>query len=239
MNAAIDIGNSSVKIGFFSEENLIEVITCKLQNISETMSDKDLDGVIISSVQKTSDQILEKIREKCKQLLFLDAQTTLPFALNYDTPQTLGVDRLAAIAGALLHSDKNTLVIDLGTCVTYDLITKDKVFQGGIISPGYSMRLKAMNKFTAGLPIVEPNENPDFIGKSTESCMQSGAFHGLLAEINQLIKYYSQQIEDLAVIICGGDSYYFEKKIELDTFVLPNLVLEGLNSILRINAVEK
>lgn len=239
MNASVDIGNSSVKIGFFSDEELLRVSTCSLAELPDVLSEESLEGCIVCSVQGIADTLKNQLRPNFRKFIALDASTPVPFSINYDTPGTIGADRLAAIAGAILHTDKNALVIDMGTCVTYDLVTTDRTFQGGVISPGFRMRLQAMHKFTAGLPLVNSKEAPELIGKSTESCMQSGAYYGLLGEINQIIQSYSQQIEDLEVIICGGDSVYFEKKIEISTFVLPNLVLEGLNSILRFNAVEK
>jgi type III pantothenate kinase len=237
INVAIDIGNSSHKVGFFEDDQLINTVIVESQDMIEALNQHEIEGVVLSSVKNLSKELLDLLLKTYKQVLVVDSQTPMPIQVNYDTPQTLGADRLAAAVGARTKTKGNVLIIDIGTCITYDLLTADATFQGGIISPGLKLRLRAMHEFTDQLPLVSlPIEVP-LVGKSTETCMQSGALNGTLAEISQIIHDYNQQIEDLTVIICGGDAVYFENKFEMDTFVVPNLVLEGLNSILRFNAV--
>ena len=151
--------------------------------------------------------------------------------------ETLGVDRIAAVCGAFaLFPEKNCLVIDAGSCITYDVLDQKGNYCGGSISPGLEMRLKAMHTFTARLPLVKVNQQVNLIGNSTESCLQSGALYGVLAEIEGIVEKYNQNYAELRVIMCGGDASLFENQLKPTIFVAPDLVLKGLNRILLQNA---
>jgi type III pantothenate kinase len=126
-------------------------------------------------------------------------------------------------------------VIDTGTCITYDFLTGDGNFLGGAISPGLMMRFQAVHTFTSRLPLVSPVDNTELIGDSTESCIQSGIINGLVEELNGIIKRYQEKFEGLKVILCGGDTRFFENKLKGTIFAVPELVLSGLNSILIYN----
>ena len=236
MNICIDIGNTNAKLGFYSANELVEV----KQNVGDRgiikfIEEQKPEHVFIASVRKGIGKIVEKSR-KIADTLLLDHQTKLPVRSLYGTPHTLGVDRIAAAVGAnFLHQHRNCLTIDLGTCITYDLIDKSGVYHGGGISPGVEMRLKAMHKFTSKLPVVAFKGNPELIGKTTKECMLSGAVNGTSAELEGIIFCYKQFFDDLAIIFCGGDAFFFESKIKDDIFALPNLVLVGLNQVLRFN----
>lgn len=238
MNLALDIGNSRIKIGLFNKDDLIESVEIKEAGLVNFLTGKSIQNAILSTVKALSPDVLKSAQQHCTNTLVLDPTTPLPIAVNYKTPETLGVDRLAAAVGALKYSQTNVLVIDIGTCITYDLIDSKHIFQGGLIAPGLNMRLKAMHEFTSGLPLAELKSTQNLIGKTTEECLLSGALNGTTAEITQIIRLYIQQFEHLEVIICGGDALFFENKLEIDIFVVPNLVLEGLNSILRFNVVD-
>ncbi|MCL4147183.1 UNVERIFIED_CONTAM: hypothetical protein GTU68_066929, partial [Idotea baltica] len=160
----------------------------------------------------------------------------LPVKSTYQSPKTLGVDRAAAAVGAnFLYPNNNCLVIDLGTCITYDLIDASGIHRGGGISPGIEMRLKSMHKFTSKLPIVNVKGTPELIGKTTADCMRSGSIWGTIAELEGIIARYRHFYNNLTIIICGGDTFFFESKIKDHIFANPNLVLIGLNQILRFN----
>jgi len=160
----------------------------------------------------------------------------LPVHIAYKTPQTLGADRRASVVGAnFLYKNRNNLIVDLGTCITYDLIDYVGTYHGGGISPGVEMRLKAMHKFTSKLPVVSAKGSPELIGKTTKECMASGAINGTIAELDGIISQYKQFFEDLNIIFCGGGAIFFETKIKDHIFAVPNLVLVGLNQILRYN----
>jgi type III pantothenate kinase len=146
------------------------------------------------------------------------------------------MDRIAAIAGAkLLFKGRDILVIDAGTCVTYDLVNQDGLYLGGAISPGLQMRLTAMHKLTAKLPVVDIDEHVDLIGDSTKKCMQSGALHGLVAEINGTIESYQARFEDLIVVLTGGDTNLLAPLVKSGIFARQNFLLEGLHDILAYN----
>ncbi|HEY5825470.1 MAG TPA: type III pantothenate kinase, partial [Cyclobacteriaceae bacterium] len=155
---------------------------------------------------------------------------------GYATPTTLGVDRIAAVCGALeIYPNGNCLVVDTGTCINYEFIDAKGEYLGGAISPGIHMRLEAMHKFTARLPLVTNNPDAQLIGNSTATCMQSGVTNGVIAEIEGIITRYSHLYPDLGVILSGGDYSLFENKLKPSIFVAPELVLSGLNRILLHN----
>jgi type III pantothenate kinase len=169
-------------------------------------------------------------------VFMLDHKLPLPIKNNYGTPETLGVDRIAAVCGAQqIFPFQNCLVIDAGTCVTFDIIDKDGVYYGGAISPGMHMRFKAVHTFTARLPLISPVPEAKLIGDSTETSIQSGVINGMAAEMVGIIQRYQVKFNDLRVILCGGDTLFFENKLKASIFASPELVLVGLNSILIYN----
>lgn len=237
MNLCIDIGNTNAKAGFFEKDTLLEVKS----NLSDRSILKLLKGeekpdhVLISSVRKGIGRIIQ-YSNKITDTLVLSHKTPLPFKSLYHTPETLGLDRMAAVAGSnILHPNQNCLVVDIGTCITYDLIDESGAYHGGGISPGIEMRLKTMHKFTSKLPIVTFNGSTELIGKTTKQCMLSGVANGTIAEMEGILYRYKQFFEDLTIIFCGGGAKFFETKIKEHIFAVPNLVLIGLNRILRYN----
>jgi type III pantothenate kinase len=237
LNLCIDIGNTNAKAGFFEKDTLLEVKS----NLSDRSILKLLKGeekpdhVLISSVRKGIGRIIQ-YSNKITDTLVLSYKTPLPFKSLYHTPETLGLDRMAAVAGSnILHPKQNCLVVDIGTCITYDLIDESGTYHGGGISPGIEMRLKAMHKFTSKLPIVTFNGSTELIGKTTKQCMLSGVANGTIAEMEGILYRYKQFFEDLTIIFCGGGAKFFETKIKEHIFAVPNLVLIGLNRILRYN----
>ena len=155
-----------------------------------------------------------------------------------DSPQTLGKDRIAAVIGAQsLLPAKNLLVIDAGSCITYDFLTGDRHYLGGAISPGVQMRLRSMNNYTNKLPLLswEGVERPQSIGRTTITSMLSGVINGIIGEMKSFIFEYEQQYERLKIVLTGGDSIFFEKELKNGIFADPNLVLKGLNEILIYN----
>lgn len=229
----IDIGNSAIKTAeFFASE------------IGETTRWKDLDTIasrftnarfVISSVGISNEEITEKL----KNSLMLDAQTPLPISLNYDTPKTLGSDRIAAAVGAWkLFPQTNILIVDSGTCMTYDLVTSAGVFQGGMISPGFDMRLQAMHQFTHSLPLLDSvgySGTSDIVGKSTKECIWQGAKKGLCFEIEGVLEFFAKKYDHLQVIMTGGSVSNFESITKACTFAGSKIVLSGLHAIWKFN----
>jgi len=234
MNLIVDFGNSSAKAGIFEEKELLEVQDrLSLTDVQALVRAGSYTNIFVSSVSARRDNIESMIG---KQVKFLDHETPLPFRNSYGTPETLGLDRIGAVAGAQeLFPGLHCLVIDIGTCITYDIITGDGVYHGGAISPGIDMRLRAVHTFTANLPLVDFEANPPLTGKSTRGSIQSGVIFGVEGEIEGFIRKYRDKYGDLKIILCGGGSKIFELRLKEAIFAAPDLVLRGLNRILRYN----
>ena len=235
MNLAIDLGNSYAKIGCFHNGRLKQpVLKPSFDEIPELISKLKPDNLVISSVNQDPSKLLGLVGGT---EIVLDQNTPLPISIDYDTPETLGKDRIAAAVGAYqLKPNSNSLVVDVGTCLTYEFINDQNIYIGGAISPGIEMRLKAMHTFTAGLPLVELNNNVNLIGSSTKTALQSGAMHGVIAEIEEIVRMYKDKFSHLRFIICGGWAEEVGNRLKTEAEIYPDLVLIGLNGILEHNA---
>lgn len=234
MNLVVDSGNTRIKVGIFDGHKLIRKESfIDVKDLKNFMTSMKPEHMLVSSVNHNPDEILSWSSTSGKKIS-LTSTLQLPILIAYDTPGTLGVDRIAAVCGALdLFPGEHCLVIDAGTCINYELLDAQGVYCGGAISPGISMRFEAMHTFTARLPLVKANENIGLVGNSTESCMQSGVMNGTLEEVRGIIQQYQKIYTNLRVIMCGGDYPFFENKLKPAIFVAPELVLIGLNRILR------
>lgn len=234
MNMVVDSGNTRIKVGLFNDRELIRKESfLNLDELKSFLIATPVDHALVSSVNHDPAEILSWSSATGKKIS-LTSSLALPIQVAYATPNTLGVDRLAAVCGALdLFPDQNCLIIDAGTCINYELLDAQHVYHGGAISPGITMRFDAMHTFTARLPLVRANENIGLIGNTTETCLQSGVMNGVLEEVSGIIRQYQILYSDLIVIMCGGDYPFFENKLKPTIFVAPELVLIGLNRILR------
>lgn len=237
MEASIDIGNSRIKVGIFENGELLESSVLDEPSLLSYLKTRKVDRVIFSSVGGQK-KVIEQLEGNFSELHEFKRTTRLPLEISYTTPKTLGLDRLAAAVGAMQHFVGPLLVIDAGTCITCDLIDAENIFVGGSISPGLQMRLKAMHTFTDRLPFLEVERPGEGVPDSTKEAMLVGAVIGAKYELIGFIEHYKRQFPEIKVILCGGDAKYFDKMNELNIFVLPNLVLEGLNAILRFNGEE-
>ena len=237
MNIVVDYGNSSAKVGIFENETLLNKHQFFLADeLYAFLKKNEAENILVSSVNISVEEIVTKALAK-RMKFTLTNTLPLPITNLYATPETLGVDRIAAACGAAaIMPDRNCLVIDAGTCINYEFIDAEKKYWGGAISPGLQMRFDAMHKFTARLPLYEPMPFAPLTGNSTEACMQSGVINGALAEMEGIINRYDEKYTNLGVIICGGDAPFFENKIKPSIFAAPDLILMGLNWILRYNA---
>ncbi len=238
----IDFGNTFVKIAVFQgTEQTFQETTKKLtiQKLRELEVTYHFKNAIISSVSEVPAG-LRTFLEKQYSFIELDHETPLPVDNHYKTPETLGKDRLAAVVGASsLNPEKNCLVIDAGTCITFDIIDKHKNYFGGSISPGMKLRFNALNTFTSRLPLVPHRNFEGLTGTTTEESIQSGILNGIAHEIDGKIDRYKAHFPDLKVLVTGGDMNFFAKKLKSNIFALPNLVLIGLNEILNYNLEKK
>jgi type III pantothenate kinase len=234
MNLVIDSGNTRIKVGLFNGSELTRRESFVApDDLKKFMLSEHPDHILVSSVNLDPNELLSWSSAKGKKVA-LTTSLPLPVHVNYLTPETLGVDRIAAVCGALdLFPGRCCLIIDAGTCINYEILDEQGVYHGGAISPGISMRFEAMHTFTARLPLVKPNESIGLVGNTTETCMQSGVMNGVLEEVKGVINQYKMMYPDLVVIMCGGDYPFFENNLKPAIFVAPELVLIGLNRILR------
>ena len=189
-------------------------------------------------VSKTSDQYDHYIDglKASFDVIELDHTTPLPIRIDYETPETLGRDRIAGVVAArYLFPDQASLVIDTGTCITYDVIDAEGIYRGGQITPGVHMRLEAMNHFTDKLPLMEWNGAFERIGRSTAGCLISGAVLGTINEMKGFIHDYNTAFDHINIIISGGDNQFFVLYMKTKILAAPTLVLQGLNEILNFN----
>ena len=224
----VDIGNSSIKT--------TEVVNGDFRNTKIWKEIADVGAqymeasMMISSVKKINTETLQN-----KDTVILSHQTPLPITLNYNTPETLGADRIAAAVGVYdLFPDRDNLVVDLGTCMTIDLIDSKGEFRGGIISPGLTMRMKAMAKYTDQLPDISgewEELNSEQLGKSTKECLYSGSYWGILQEINGVLQTLEKDFTSLNMILSGGDAHFFESKLKAHIFAGSKIVQKGLYRI--------
>ena len=234
-NLIIDIGNTRIKSALFKEGNVIwEETFSNLEQAKLAWNKLDFSKCLVSSVRWIEEELR---REFNFDFHLLTKSTPLPIQNGYASPETLGLDRLAAaIGGWQLSNGKGVLVVDLGSCMTFEFVDAQSTYLGGAISPGLEMRAKAMNQFTARLPLVEVGRKPEsYLGDSTKSCMEAGIWYGIAYEIMGQIQAYRAEFPEIKVFVCGGDAQSFESLAKDHIFVVPNLVLHGLNCILNHN----
>lgn len=239
MKLVADFGNTQQKVARFRGEERVDITV--FQNISAGqlipyMLDKGpFSAGILSSVIPVSAEILG-VFGQLPAFIELDHHTPIPVSIEYKTPETLGRDRIALVVGAAtMYPGENILVIDAGSCITYDLVTAQKNYPGGAISPGIAMRLKALHTFTGKLPLVQPQEFKGLTGTSTTASILSGVINGAVEEIKGFIGRYKEEYPDLRVLLTGGDQEFLYNYLKSDIFAVPELVLQGLNKILDHN----
>jgi type III pantothenate kinase len=240
MNLVIDQGNTVCKFALFEKENeLVGFQICSELNISSLLQlfkEYDIQAGILSSVKEMNSDIIECLNSNISHFLFLDHTTPLPIRNAYQSPQTQGLDRLAAAAGAWsIQPGKSLLVIDMGTAITYDFIREDGTYMGGNIAPGLQMRLKALNIFTDKLPFVKPEKAFESMGTDTRTAIISGVMQGIVYEADGYFQDLQQKYSNLFAFLTGGDLFYFDGKLKNGIFACKNLVLIGLNRILHYN----
>jgi len=239
MKLVIDVGNSKIKLAVFNTNTIIKKISVhKKEFINQVLSlekEFNIHNLILSSVANLNPLELDFLKKNFT-LFYIDHSKKLPFQNLYETPKTLGVDRLALTAGAVLrYPHKNVLIIDAGTCLTYDFISKDKHYLGGAISPGVYLRYKSLNAFTAKLPLLDVKLPQRLIGKNTNESIHAGVVLGIVNEIDGLISTYRHQYLGLTVILTGGDSLFLSDQLKNSIFVHSDILLEGLNYIFEFN----
>jgi len=244
MTLVIDIGNSYTKIAVFKQSEMLHVN--QYQNvdtaiINSLLNDYRVNKVIISSVKKEKAE-WETTLSGNIPVSYFNTGMTKGIVNQYLTPETLGLDRLAAvIAARYLYPGKSTLIIDGGTAITYDWVDAAGNYFGGSISPGLNMRYKALNNYTAGLPLVSADESfTGSYGDSTLAAIRSGVQNGVKFELTGFIEAYKKNGQELNIVLCGGDSIFFDTLLKNSIFapcikIEPYLVLKGLNAAIHNN----
>jgi type III pantothenate kinase len=239
MKLILDIGNSFIKAGVFEKEKLLQMISdTELDTIfiDEIVNKHSaIHSVIISSVREIPAEMNNYLKNKFRLLEFTST-LSLPIKNYYKTPGTLGKDRLAGVVAAnFLYPKSNVLVIDAGTCITYDLINKNGEYFGGSISPGLTIRFNALHTFTGKLPLITFQNYEGLAGNDTETSILAGVINGFLFEVDMVINSYRDKYDDLKVLICGGDYQFLADRLKNSIFAVPELVLIGLNEIMDRN----
>lgn len=239
MNLVIDVGNTRVKAAVFEEDRLVDLsiffVEKIFSEIKKIKTSYPIEKAILSNVGHISNQEVLDLHQLLP-LELLNSSMQFPFTIAYTTPNTLGLDRLALMfSSVLLYSKKNVLVIDAGTCITYDFISANATYHGGAISPGVLMRYHALHHYTAKLPKLDTKPFSNFIGNSTEESIHSGVVNGIVQEIDGVISQYKNKYLDLTVVLTGGDTNFLSKQLKSSIFANQNFLLEGLNRILIFN----
>ncbi len=243
MNLVADIGNTTIKIALIGDDKIVSRERFSypdLEGLGELSTRYSFQKAIISSVREIPAGFAESVKQRARYFHILSYKSAVPFEIVYDAPETLGMDRLAAVAGVYnKYGSSDVLVIDAGTAITYDLLVDGK-YVGGAISPGIEMRFRALNTFTGKLPIVgKDEEDVAFPARDTVRGIRAGVINGVVFEINEYIRKFEKYHKESVIMITGGDSEYLGKKIDHKHFSEPDLVLLGLNNILEYNAHTK
>lgn len=236
----IDAGNSRLKAGWFASQDLIKKVEIPIDEINRLdewiLSGPVLSASIIGSVSASGKEIARRIPQNIPMIQAAH-NLRLNFNNKYLSPDTLGIDRLAAMcAASALEADSAILVIDAGTCITYDILTAEKNYEGGAISPGLQMRYRALATFTGKLPLLSVPEKPLLgIGKNTAESIHAGVCRSILLEMEGWIAGIVEEFGTVKVVITGGDGIYFAPHLKYANFAEPDFVLKGLHELLLHN----
>nr|WP_229091522.1 type III pantothenate kinase [Bacteroides nordii] len=239
VNLIIDIGNTVAKVALFEGATMVNVVydsNESLDCLERICTEYPIDRGIVATVINLNERVSGQISKLSIPLLWLDKDTPLPVINLYETPETLGYDRMAAVVAANEQfPGRDILVIDAGTCITYEFIDSQGQYHGGNISPGLQMRFKALHQFTGRLPLVAPQGCTPALGKDTETAMRAGVWKGIEYEISGYITAMKHKYPEVLVFLTGGDDFSFDTNVKSVIFADRFLVLKGLNRILNYN----
>lgn len=233
MLLVIDVGNTRIKASVFESDRLVMHDVVEASGLSEALTVwlhnyPEIDALVTASVGNPA--LEELFSGSGKRWFRFDPHSKYPLQNNYATPQTVGIDRLILASGSVLsYPGKNRLVIDAGTCITYDFTDENNVYHGGAISPGLRLRYKSLNDYTARLPLLNTSMPLDFIGNSTSESIHSGVVLGAAGEIDSFIDSYRERYPNFIIILTGGDALFLAKRLKNTIFANPNFLLESLN----------
>ena len=238
MLLTLDVGNTFFKCAVFEDNSILEKVVFEKENAIFELKKilkkfSSISACVSSSVGKKGSEVKEFIKSQVS-FIEIERDFSFPFVNKYSTPDTLGIDRIVLVSGAsILYPKKNVLIIDAGTCITYDLLTDTNEYYGGAISPGIAIRYKSLNNYTAKLPLLEKETPNSYIGNSTNNAIHSGIVNGVLYEIDGFISQYQVNFQDLTIILTGGDADFLAKSLKSAIFANSNFLLESLNALFR------
>ena len=242
-NLVIDIGNTYSKIAVFEQKELINFLQLeKLEekDLLKLITEYQIENSTVSSVSNEIGYLEILLKERTSYTRF-STEIMGGIKSHYESPATLGLDRWAkVIAAHCLYRGSNTLMIDAGTCITYDVLTARSEYFGGSISLGLNMRFKALNHYTGRLPLVNWDKEEDIEeGMNTQKAIKRGVLQGAVNEIEGFIAIEQKRNKDLKVVLTGGDSLFLTKQLKNSIFAAqithePYLVLKGLNEVITL-----
>ena len=241
MNLAIDIGNTLAKAAVVENgqvDDLFKTEHLTPEYVSRYIfgSYPDIVNGILVSTRGKEEELQAFLRRNLRYFLVFDHRTPVPVVNRYGTPETLGCDRLAAAVGAnALLPESNVLIVDFGTAITIDVVTAAGEFIGGNISPGASLRFRALHEFTGRLPLRKLTENTEFLGRTSFSAIEGGVVNGIVYEIEGYIAGMAKRFDNYRIVFTGGDGNFFAKRFKNPIFATCDLVVYGLNKILEYN----
>ncbi|OOG71799.1 type III pantothenate kinase [Flavobacterium sp. A45] len=236
MVLTIDVGNTRIKGAVFERDKMKEVFVFPKEEIQEKIEEvlkkhKKVTHLVVASVGDVDKNSFLRFQNEL-DVWFVSPEDNFPFANNYATPKTLGIDRMVLAAGATLQfQGQNRLIIDAGTCVTYDFVDENDVYHGGAISPGLRLRYESLHNFTEKLPLLTLQSPRYFVGDSTTEAIHSGVVNGLVYEINGFVDEYQSKYPNFIIILTGGDTEFLAKRLKNTIFANSNFLLESLNQI--------
>lgn len=240
MLLAIDVGNTRIKAAVFEDYSLIKLYVLEkntfqkeLKNILKTF--KNISDLWVSAVSDIQKMAFSDISAGIK-IHFIDRLDTFPFQNHYATPTTLGLDRMVLASGSVLQFPMmNRLIIDAGTCITYDIVDANDTYLGGAISPGIRLRYESLHNYTSKLPLLTLEMPQKYIGDSTNQSIHSGVVNGVVHEIEGFISSFEEDYENFTIILTGGDSDFLAKRLKSTIFANSNFLLESLNHLFQFN----
>jgi len=240
MLLAIDIGNTRIKAAVFEVDTLFEVLIFTKEELTSKVDfilqlHPKIKTIVVATVGNLDKTSFLDFENRVK-IQFLSHESKFPFQNLYATPTTLGIDRMVLASGAVIQfPDQNRLVIDAGTCITYDFIDADNNYLGGAISPGLRLRYESLHQFTAKLPLLTKSYPENIIGNSTQESIHSGVVNGVIHEIDGFVEEYKAQYAKFIIILTGGDTEFLAKRLKNTIFANSNFLLESLNQTFQYN----
>lgn len=234
MILTVDVGNTRIKSAVFENSIILEQFVFDKKELRKKIE------IILKKYECITDLVIASVGTISKEdfllfesdikINFITHQDEFPFQNLYQTPRTLGIDRMVLSAGAVLQfPNQNRLVIDAGTCITYDFVDEYDNYLGGAISPGIRLRYESLHNYTAKLPLLTIENPENFIGNSTNQAIHSGVVNGVANEINGFINQYKERYSKFTIILTGGDAVFLAKRLKNTIFANSNFLLESLN----------